>query len=173
MTRDLSFASQRAAWRLPLCRAILATMLLAGVFGIPAFAVEPSERLANPALEARAEAVGSLLRCLVCQNETIEESSADLAHDIRMLLRQRIAAGDTNAQAIQAIVKRYGQFVLLKPPVEPATYVLWFGPAGLLGVGLISTVLWLRRRPPDNAATTPLDPAEQHRLDRLLQETEQ
>ena len=82
----------------------------------------PQEKLANPALEARAEAIGRTLRCLVCQNESIEESGADLAHDLRVLLRQRLAAGDSNAQAVQYIVARYGQFVLLRPPVEPATW---------------------------------------------------
>lgn len=155
--------------------AVLAACLLAFAVVRPAAAVEPSERLANPVLEARAEAIGSILRCLVCQNESIEESSADLAHDIRVFLRQRLVAGDTNQQAIQAVVKRYGQFVLLKPPVEPATYVLWFAPAGLLVFGFIGTVFWLRRRHAGNAggATAPLSAAEQRRLDNLLQESEQ
>ena len=106
--------------------ALLALLLLA--LARPAFAVEPRERLADPALEARARAISSELRCLVCQNESIDESGADLAHDIRMLVRERLTAGDTDAQAIQAVVNRYGAFVLLKPPVEPATYVLWYGP---------------------------------------------
>ena len=139
-----------------------------------AFAVTPQEKLANPALEARAEAIGENLRCLVCQNESIEESNADLAHDIRVLLRQRLVAGDTNAQAIQYIVNRYGQFVLLRPPVEPATYVLWYGPAILLVVAGLGTVIWLRRgaRPDLATATPPLTEAEQQRLDHLLRETE-
>ncbi len=156
-----------------LCALLAALVLLAGAFAAPARAVEPSERLANPALEARAEAIGRTLRCLVCQNELIEESGADLAHDIRVMLRQRLAAGDTNQQAIQAIVDRYGQFVLLKPPVEPATYVLWFAPAGLLLIGLAGVVIWLRRRPATATAAAPLSASEQHRLDSLLQEGEQ
>ena len=135
--------------------------------------MEPSERLANPKLEARAEAIGSTLRCLVCQNESIEESGADLAHDIRVLLRKQLAAGDTDQQAIQAIVSRYGQFVLLKPPVEPATYVLWFAPGGLLLIGFIGTVIWLRRRPHTATTAAPLSNAERRRLDSLLQESEQ
>ncbi len=114
--------------------------------GVAAHAVEPSERLADPALEARARAISSQLRCLVCQNESIDESGADLAHDIRLFVRERLTAGDTDAQAIQALVNRYGQFVLLKPPVEPATYVLWYGPPILLVVGLVGSVIWLRRR---------------------------
>ena len=93
-------------------------------------AVEPRERLADPALEARARVICGELRCLVCQNELIDESGADLAHDIRVLVRERLVAGDTNAQTIQAVVNRYGSFVLLKPPVEPATYVLWYRAAG-------------------------------------------
>ena len=136
-----------------------------------AFAVEPSERLANPALEARAEAIGGTLRCLVCQNESIEESNASLAHDIRVLLRQRLLAGDTDAQARQAIVSRYGEFVLLDPPVRPATYVLWFAPAGLLVVGFIGIAIWMWRRPTSVPTAQALDAAEQSRLERLLQET--
>ncbi len=143
------------------------------LFGcLHAFAVEPSERLANPALEARAEAIGDTLRCLVCQNESIEESNASLAHDIRVLLRQRLLAGDTDAEARQAIVNRYGEFVLLDPPVRPATYVLWFAPAGLLVLGFIGIAVWMRGRPRAVAAAEPLDAAEQRRLERLLQETD-
>ncbi len=152
-----------------------AGMVVAGMLaGTSALAVEPREKLANPELETRAEAIGRTLRCLVCQNESIEESGADLAHDLRMLLRQRLVAGDTNAQAIQYIVARYGQFVLLRPPVEPATWVLWYGPGALLVVAGLSTVIWLRRRPqPDTpAAAPPLTAAERQRLDDLLQETD-
>ena len=149
---------------------ILVGLMLAA----PAFAVTPQEKLADPALESRAESVGETLRCLVCQNESIEESNADLAHDIRVLLRQRILAGDTNTQAIQYIVNRYGQFVLLRPPVEPATYVLWYGPGILLVLAAFGTVIWLRRRAHTDVATaTPkLTEAEQQRLDHLLRETE-
>ena len=132
------------------------------------FAVEPSERLSDPAMEARARAVSAELRCLVCQNESIDESHADLAHDIRVLVRERLTAGDTDAQATAAVVSRYGDFVLLRPPVKPATWLLWFGPVGLLVLGLIGSVLWLRRRPAIGPA--PLTAAEQQQLDRLLRE---
>jgi cytochrome c-type biogenesis protein CcmH len=148
----------------------LAALLLALVLCAPVLAVTPQERLANPVLEKRAEEIGSQLRCLVCQNESIEESNADLAHDIRVLLRQRLVAGDTDQQAIQYIVARYGQFVLLKPPVEPATWVLWYGPPALLGLAIIAAVFWLRRRQP--APVRPLDAAEQRRLNELLREPE-
>lgn len=163
--------NRRLALRGALLPALLLAWLLAGsLTATPAAAVEPQEKLANPALEARAEAIGQTLRCLVCQNESIEESGADLAHDLRVLLRKRLAAGDTNAQAVQYIVARYGQFVLLRPPVEPATWVLWYGPAGLLlAVAAIGAVWWWRRRPVAEAA--PLSPAERQRLDELLRET--
>ncbi len=137
-----------------------------------ALAVEPSERLADPALEARARAISATLRCLVCQNESIDDSNADLAHDIRVLVRQRLLAGDTDAQVRQAIVDRYGQFVLLNPPVRPATYLLWFGPMAMLLVGFIGVAIWLRRRPASAIDTAPLNEDEQHRLDALLHEAE-
>ena len=149
---------------------LLAALLLT----TPAFAVTPQERLANPALEARARAISQSLRCLVCQNESIDESDADLAHDIRVLLRQRMLAGDTDAQAVQYMVARYGQFVLLRPPVEPATWVLWYGPGVLLLVAGLGTVIWLRRRAAMGAPASvpPLTDAERQRLDEMLRETE-
>jgi len=147
----------------------LALMLLLAA-ALPALAVEPAERLADPALESRARAISAELRCLVCQNESIDESHADLAHDIRMLVRERLTAGDSDAATVQAVVNRYGDFVLLKPPVEPATYVLWFGPVALLLVGLAGTIVWLRRRSPAAEPVTPLTDAERQRLDGLLRE---
>jgi cytochrome c-type biogenesis protein CcmH len=146
-------------------RLLLATLLLAPLF---AHAVEPSERLADPALEARARTISSELRCLVCQNESIDESGADLAHDIRIFLREQLTAGDSDAKAIQAVVNRYGAFVLLRPPVEPATYVLWYGPPTLVLAGLAGTFAWLRRRKPVPADTAPLTPGETSRLDGLM-----
>jgi cytochrome c-type biogenesis protein CcmH len=137
-----------------------------------AYAVEPGERLPDPALEARARAISSELRCLVCQNESIDESHADLAHDIRMLVRERLTAGDSDARVVQAVVDRYGAFVLLRPPVEPATYVLWFGPPALVLVGLTGTMFWLRRRSAAPAPVAPLSPEERRRLDRLLGEND-
>jgi cytochrome c-type biogenesis protein CcmH len=147
---------------------LLVLLLLAAS---PSFAVEPNERLADPALEARARHLSEELRCLVCQNESIDESGADLAHDLRVLLRQRIAAGDSDAQAVQYLTDRYGQFVLLKPPVEPATYVLWFGPLALLLVGAAGSVVYLRRRKPQREPA-PLNEAERHRVAALLKEGE-
>jgi cytochrome c-type biogenesis protein CcmH len=148
-------------------RKYLAVALLAWAVVATAFAVEPNERLADPALEARARALSEELRCLVCQNETIDESGAPLAHDLRVLLRQRIAAGDTDAQAVKFLTDRYGDFVLLKPPVEPANYALWFGPIAVLVLSAIGAWIYLRRRrivtPP-----APLSAEEQRRVERLL-----
>jgi cytochrome c-type biogenesis protein CcmH len=130
-------------------RLALAVAVAAGLAGPSAYAVEPAERLADPALEARARALSQELRCLVCQNQSIDESNADLAHDLRVLLRQRLAAGDTDRQVLDYVVARYGVFVLLDPPFAPATYFLWLTPPALvLGAGTL-LVLRARRRRPD------------------------
>jgi cytochrome c-type biogenesis protein CcmH len=147
-------------------RALFVAVSLALLCAGAAHAVEPNERLADPVLEARARAISKELRCLVCQNESIDDSAADLAHDLRVLLRERIADGDTDKQAIQYLVARYGNFVLLRPPVLPATYVLWFGPLALLVIGALGTFLYLRRRVP--AEALPLSDAERRRVDQLL-----
>ena len=153
-------------------RILAAALVLFALAGV-ARAVEPDEMLANPALEARARAIGKELRCLVCQNESIDDSNATLAHDLRVILRERLVAGDTDQQATQYIVDRYGQFVLLKPPVEPATYALWFGPACLLLLAGAGTLFYLRRhRPGAIEAPPPLDPDEAHRIAELLGEGE-
>lgn len=134
-----------------------------------ASAVEPSERLADPALEARARGLSGTLRCLVCQNESVDESGAPLAHDLRVLLRERIAAGDSDAQAVKFLTDRYGAFVLLKPPIEPATYVLWFGPVVVLVAAAGGAIFYLRRRKAAPEAA-PLTAAEMRRVETLLDE---
>jgi cytochrome c-type biogenesis protein CcmH len=135
-------------------------------------AVEPREQLANPALEARAREISKGLRCLVCRNESIDESGADLAHDVRVLLRERLSAGDTDTAAVQYIVDRYGDFVLLNPPVKRATYVLWFGPPVLLlAAGLVVFLTMRHRKRELETPPTPLSPDEQARLDALLRES--
>lgn len=146
-------------------RAFIAAAILLGLAQVT-FAVEPSEMLANPALEARAEAIGKQLRCLVCQNESIEDSGADLAHDLRVLIRERLKAGNSDAQTTKYVTDRYGDFVLLKPPVEPATYLLWFSPFLILVVGATGAWFYVRRRPapPDE----PLDLNQRRQLERLL-----
>jgi len=129
-------------------RLALAVAVAAGLAGPSAYAVEPAERLADPALEARARALSQELRCLVCQNQSIDESNADLAHDLRVLLRQRLAAGDTDRQVLDYLVARYGVFVLLDPPFAPTTYLLWLTPPALvLGAGTLLVFRARRRRP--------------------------
>jgi cytochrome c-type biogenesis protein CcmH len=127
---------------------ILAAALLIVAGTSPALAFEPSERLADPVLEARAEAIGRELRCLVCQNQSIEESNADLAHDLRLLVRKLLVAGDSDRQVRDYIVARYGIFVLLDPPFEPVTWLLWLGPPLLvLSAGSVLLLRAGRRRP--------------------------
>jgi cytochrome c-type biogenesis protein CcmH len=109
-------------------RSWLAVLLL--VFAVPAFAVEPDEILDDPVLEARARDLSAEIRCVVCQNESIDSSSAGIARDLRILLRERLVAGDSDAEVKDFLVARYGDYVLLRPPVKPATYLLWFGPSG-------------------------------------------
>ena len=146
-------------------RRALLGLLLALVLTGPAGAVDPSERLADPTLEARARTLGKSLRCLVCQNQSIDDSNADLAHDLRVLVRERLTAGDSDAQVLAFLQARYGDYVLLKPPVDPATWVLWFGPAAVLAVGI--GVLVVRRRAVP-ATPIPLSPEERARLDLLM-----
>jgi cytochrome c-type biogenesis protein CcmH len=125
----------------------LAAVLLLALVSPQARAVEPSERLADPVLEARAETIGRELRCLVCQNESIEDSNAALAHDLRLLIRRHLMAGDSDRQVIDFLVQRYGIFVLLDPPFEPVTYLLWLGPPLLvLGAGGMLVLRARRRR---------------------------
>ena len=149
-------------------RLILVAAFLADLT-VVAYAVEPSERLADPALEARARALSQELRCLVCQNQSIDESNADLAHDLRVLLRKRLLAGDTDRQVVDYVVARYGQFVLLDPPFEPATYLLWLTPPVLaLGTGVLLLIRARRRRP--DRLLPPLTEEERARAAPLLGE---
>ena len=132
----------------------------------PALAVQPDEIMKDPALEARARALSTELRCLVCQNESIDDSSAPLARDLRLLVRERIAAGESNAQVKSFLVQRYGEFVLLKPPVSARTALLWAGPFLVLaGAGLM---LWRSARVRPRQLTSELTPQEQKQLDKVL-----
>jgi cytochrome c-type biogenesis protein CcmH len=119
-----------------------AALALAG----PACAVTPDEQLADPRLEARARALSQELRCLVCQNQSIDDSAAPLAHDLRVILRERIAAGDTDRQAKNYLVRRYGDFVLLRPPFQADTWALWLGPPAVLLLGGAGVALYMRGR---------------------------
>ncbi|HTM76956.1 MAG TPA: cytochrome c-type biogenesis protein [Devosia sp.] len=144
-------------------RAIL--LCLALVIAPAALAVNPDEMLADPALEQRARDISAELRCLVCQNESIDDSEADLAKDIRVLVRERLMAGDTDDQVRQYMVDRYGEFVLLRPRFEGHTLILWFAAPGLLAIGLIVLVIVARRR--KTALAPDLSPEEQKALDSL------
>jgi cytochrome c-type biogenesis protein CcmH len=150
-------------------RALLAALALAAILTPgPARAVRPDEMLSDPGLEARAREVGSELRCLVCRNQSIEDSDADLAHDLRVLVRERIAAGDSNDRVIAYIRSRYGDFVLLRPPFEIGTLLLWGGPLMILLLGGGALLRFYRTR--DESAAAPLSTEERHRLASVLGE---
>jgi cytochrome c-type biogenesis protein CcmH len=147
---------------------LLAALLV--TLAAPARAVTPQEQLADPALEARAREVSQELRCVVCQNQSIDDSDAPLAHDLRVLLRERIAAGDSDAQAKAFIVQRYGHFVLLRPPIEGATLVLWFGPLAVLLIGAVGVFFFLRSHARPEPAR--LDASEEAEVAKLLSRDE-
>ncbi len=135
----------------------------------PAHAIGANEALTNAAQETRARALFQQLRCLVCQNQSIDDSDADLARDLRVLVRERIQAGDSDDDVLRYLTARYGDFVLLKPPVKGTTLVLWLAPFGILVLGGIVIVLTLRRRRAAPApAPTALTPNERTRLEALL-----
>jgi cytochrome c-type biogenesis protein CcmH len=136
----------------------------------PAYAVRPDEMLADPALEMRAREVSRNLRCLVCRNQSIDDSDADLAHDLRVLVRERIAAGDSNEQVIGFVRARYGDFVLLRPPFAIGTALLWGGPLLVLLLGGLAVARFYRRR--GEPGPPPLSPEERQRLSALLAEKE-
>jgi cytochrome c-type biogenesis protein CcmH len=145
---------------------LLIALLLPGA----ALAVQPNEVLADPALEARARALSLNLRCLVCQNQSIDDSDAPLAKDLRLLVRERLVAGDSDKEVTRFLVARYGEFVLLRPPLGTHTLLLWLTPLLLLA-GAAAGIGWrlmsARKR---TALHTPLSPDEQHRLKGLLNE---
>lgn len=146
-------------------------LLVALMVSSQAWAVEPDEMLSNPALEARARAISKQLRCMVCQNELIDESQAPLARDLRVLVRQRIMAGDSDTQIINFLVSRYGEFILLKPPLSWHTLALWGAPPALLILGILMIVAVERRRAtgqPALGAATRLSAAEEARLSEIL-----
>jgi cytochrome c-type biogenesis protein CcmH len=143
-----------------------ALVLLAGLLaGHVALAVEPSEMLKDPALEARARAISAELRCLVCQNQSIDDSNADLAADLRVLIRERLSAGDSDTQAVDYLVARYGEFILLKPQFNWHTALLWLAPPAVLLFGAALALAVYRRR---STAVRPLDAEEEAALRRAM-----
>lgn len=149
--------------------------LFVGVMTGPAHAVRPDEMLADPALEARARAIGQELRCLVCRNQSIDDSDADLAHDLRVLVRERLKQGETNDQVVAYIRSRYGDFVLLRPPFELSTVLLWGGPPLVLLLGAFGIARFYRARARDAGPGAAIDgsalnPEERRRLEAVLGE---
>jgi cytochrome c-type biogenesis protein CcmH len=171
MTDDLPtppWARIRAGGAVALRAVFLAFVLL----GPPAHAVQPDEILPDPALEARARDITKELRCVVCQSESIDDSNADIARDLRLLVRERIVAGDTDAEVRAFVVDRYGEFVLFRPPFTAGNAALWLAGPALLLVGGGIAFAFIRRRagaaaPPQPA---PLTPDERRRLDGLLED---
>jgi len=146
---------------------LAAALLLLMALVSPLKAVQPDEILSDPVLEARARALSEGLRCLVCQNQSIDDSNAPLARDLRILLRERLKAGDSDDQAVDFIVARYGDFVLLRPRLTPETLILWIGPFALLLVA--GLFLYARRRPSEGTAERSLDAEEETALKRALE----
>ena len=150
----------------------LAGLVLGAVLALvplgAARAVQPDEILPDPALEKRARTISAELRCMVCQNQSIDDSDATLARDLRLLVRERLKSGDSDAEVMQFLVDRYGQFVLLKPRFEWETAVLWIGPFAVLALGALGVWSAARRRPATAPETTPLSAEEKARLDALL-----
>ncbi|WP_145103046.1 cytochrome c-type biogenesis protein [Cereibacter sediminicola] len=149
----------------------VAALLLAGLLATPALAVQPDEILADPALESRARDISQGLRCLVCRNENIDDSNAELARDLRLLVRERLEAGDTDAEVVDFVVDRYGEYVLLNPTTGGANLILWIaGPAMLVGgLGLAALYLRRRRAAPEPAAAA-LSDEERARLAEILKD---
>ena len=153
----------------PVSWVALVILFFAMLLAAPALAVQPDEMLKDPALEARARTLSQGLRCLVCQNQSIDDSDAGLAKDLRVLLRERLTAGDSDQQAMTFIVSRYGNFVLLKPPFQWNTALLWLSPLLLLllaGGGFYSYL----RRHRETPETAPLNTEEEARLTQLLED---
>lgn len=146
-------------------RLALILMMLAG----PAAAVQPDEVLPDPAMEARAREISRDLRCLVCRNESIDESNAELARDLRLLVRERLVEGDSNTEVLEFVVARYGEYVLLRPMATGSTLLLWIAGPVMLLAGLGTAALYLRRRRGgEQAPVDALTEAERARLDEIL-----
>jgi cytochrome c-type biogenesis protein CcmH len=146
---------------------------IAVIAGSPAaYAVQPDEIMSDPAKESRARDLSRELRCMVCQNQSIDDSEAPLARDLRLLVRERIAAGDSNAQVLDFLVARYGEFVLLKPRLEPHTLLLWLVPPLALAGGALALWMHNRRRSrslaPEDQPSFKLTAEEEARLEQLI-----
>lgn len=147
---------------------------LVTLYSPSSLAVEPNEVLSDAALEARAREISKGFRCVVCQNQSIDDSNAGLARDMRQLVRERLVAGDTNAEVTNYMVSRYGNYVLLKPPLDKSTYALWYGPLLIIGLGFLILLIFFHRRQNSSVVTTEkLNDEEQRRFEALLEEEEE
>ena len=146
---------------------LIILIFLTGAGG--ALAVQPDEVLSDPALENRAREISAHLRCMVCQNQSIDDSDATLARDLRLLVRERLVAGDSDDAVVQYMVDRYGEFVLLEPRFHSRTWLLWLAPLFLLLIGAI--VMWRRLKSSDAATPEALSSEEQRALDKILGES--
>ncbi|TWG99328.1 cytochrome c-type biogenesis protein CcmH [Mesorhizobium sp. J18] len=152
------------------CRHIVLALAACFLLAQPAFAVQPDEMLDDPALERRARELSAELRCMVCQNQSIDDSDAELAHDLRVLVRERLKEGDSNEEVLDYVVARYGEFVLLKPRLNMRNALLWGTPVLLLIIGSALAFSTMRMRRGREIA--PLTPEEEARLRKLLEEQE-
>ena len=150
--------------------ALVLAVAISFLAAFPAYAVQPDEVLQDPALEARARAISEGLRCLVCQNQSIDDSDAPLAKDLRLLVRERLKAGDSDQEIADFIVARYGEFVLLRPRLSPHTLLLWFATPAVFATALLLIWLAYRRRKAAAQGLAPLSANEERRLKRLLDE---
>ncbi|MFC4351856.1 cytochrome c-type biogenesis protein CcmH [Fodinicurvata halophila] len=150
-------------------RAILLLVVFCLVLPATALAVLPDEKLDDPELEARAQELSEEIRCVVCQHESIETSNAGIARDIRILIRERLAAGQNEQQIRDYLVSRYGDYILFRPPMKPATWLLWFGPALVFAIGLAALATYLRKRRPQDSLSQ-LSDEERRRLRQLTEE---
>lgn len=155
----------------PRCAASVLLLAVSFLAAAPA-AVQPDEVLQDAALEARARAISANLRCLVCQNQSIDDSDAPLAKDLRLLVRERLKAGDSDPEIVEFVVARYGEFVLLKPRLTPHTLILWFATPALFLAALAAIALALRRRRSAATAPAPLNREEKRRLKQILNKPE-
>jgi cytochrome c-type biogenesis protein CcmH len=149
-------------------RLLSLVVLFAGLWPASAGAVLPHEVLADPALETRARALSKEIRCQVCQNQDIDDSNAPLAADLRRLVRERLQAGDSDPQILSFLVQRYGDYVLMRPPVRPSTWPLWFGPGLLFISAAVALFFVARRRRHAPEAVKPLAPDEERRLNDIM-----
>jgi len=151
---------------------LLLAVLMLGLFTAPLHAVQPDEVLPDAAQEARARALSQELRCMVCQNQSIDDSDAPLARDLRLLVRERIKAGDSDREVLDFLVARYGEFVLMRPTLHGANILLWLAPFAVLAVGGVGLLIAWRRRRRRPAPVAPLSAEEEEKLRRVLSQGE-